>query len=101
MSVLIVVLLLVIIVELGILIYFVGGGGGLPWMVKAEDGLLNGKIASPMHHRTLAAKVEYLMCATRFQVELEQQRFRASQGLGDDAGQVDFSAAPSDVRGKN
>jgi len=99
MSALIVVLLLVIVVELGFLIYFIGGGGGLPWMVQAKNGLLSGRIASPRHHRTLAAKVEYLMCATRFQVELEQQRFRAAQGLGEEAGELDFSASPADLGG--
>lgn len=98
MSILIVGLLIVIIIELGGVIYILSGGGGLPWRVQAKDGLLTGKIISPEHHRTLTSKVEYLMCAARFQVELEQQRFRIAQGLDpEEPGAVDFKASPADV----
>ncbi|MEM1177722.1 MAG: hypothetical protein AAGM22_05225 [Acidobacteriota bacterium] len=99
MEILVVGLLMVVVVELGVLIYLVGGGGGLPWMVRAEEGNLSGKVADPSHHRTLGAKVEFLMCAARYQVELEQQRFRMAQGLKADGGEVDFTAAPGDVKG--
>ncbi|MEO1083163.1 MAG: hypothetical protein AAFY88_02870 [Acidobacteriota bacterium] len=98
MSVLMVGLLAVIAVELGILVYALVGGGGLPWMVNTESGVLKGRIVSPKHHRTLAAKVEYIMCAVRYQTELEQERFRIAQGLEPDSDALDFEASPSDVR---
>ncbi|MEM8997989.1 MAG: hypothetical protein AAGF23_24625 [Acidobacteriota bacterium] len=98
MSVLIVGLLVVIVIELGIVAYALVGGGGLPWMVDPDGGSLTGKIASPKHHRTLAAKVEYIMCAARYQTELEQQRFRISQGLEPDSDALDFEASPDDVK---
>jgi hypothetical protein len=81
MSIMIASLLFVIAAELGVLVYQNGGGGGLPWMVKADKGLLSGKVVSPMHHHTVAAKLEYLMCGLRYQMELEDQRFRVQQGL--------------------
>ena len=98
MSIVIAGLLLVIVVQLAIIIYVLHGGGGLPWMVQAEDGLLSGKIAAPPHHRTLAAKLEYLMCSRRFELELAEQRFRREQGLAQPTSdELDFGASPADV----